>query len=197
MGQYYRIALIKEDEVKVIRPDWIKLMEHARYGNKSMQRVEKILSEWHYRPLWIWDYCQAAPFLWCYEWFEEEDCFYNTEEDWERNWILKREEWKVYYLVNHTRKQFIDMWRQEKKYKDDYWYCVHPLALLCRVDTEEAGWDYHSQFPNFNKQGIWAGDEIWVSVYDWERLEEFKYFDYKDVTDILYFREKEEWVEKK
>jgi hypothetical protein len=83
------------------------------------------------------------------------------------------------------------------KKEDQYGWVVHPLPLLCRVETEEAWWDYHSQFPNYDKLWEWCGDEISVEVYDWERTEEFEYFGYKDMTNVYYFIEKEwrEWPE--
>jgi hypothetical protein len=43
MGQYYKVALIQQQNVKVIQPDGWKLMEHSYYGNLSMKRIEYLL----------------------------------------------------------------------------------------------------------------------------------------------------------
>jgi hypothetical protein len=53
MGQYYKAALIREDEIKVISPSGWKMMEHCWYGNTDMKRVEKLLSEKKWRVIWV------------------------------------------------------------------------------------------------------------------------------------------------
>ena len=186
MGQYYKACLINEKEIKIISPSGWKMMEHSWYGNHDMLRVEKLLSEAHYRVIWLWDYSQCAAFAW--------DSCLQPEKEWDEDYgdsaLLKHEPNKVYYLVNHTRQEYINMNKQEVNddLKDNYWDVVHPLWLLCRADTEEAGGDYHSE-TNQDLLWIWCGDEISVEIYDWDRDEEFKYFEYEDKTDIYFFKE--------
>lgn len=182
MGQYYKACLLNENRVRVITPDWMKIMEHSWYGNTTMRRVEKLLFNNPMSVMWVWDYSQCAPFCWTYKWVWEENWFkvdYNEIED-----LLDREEWKNYFLVNHTRKCYINMTKQEntEEFKSD-WRCVHPLSLLTRCDTEEAWWDYHSDI-NKDKLWIWCWDEIEVVESDSDTLDW-----YTDRTNDLYFKE--------
>lgn len=189
MGQYYRAMLLDKNWPKVYKLNGRKMMEHSRYGNGDMERIEYVLSKNQAHVFWVWDYSNMSALCWWdYKPFEEEEIEYEDKK-------LEHKEGKVYYLVNNTKKEYINMTAQENNEKlrdneNDKWV-VHPLWLLCRAETEEAGWDYHNQFPNFDKQGYWCGDLISVMEVDWDRTEEFKYFNYRDMTDVLYFIEKE------
>lgn len=189
MGQYYRAMLLDKNWPKVYKLNGRKMMEHSRYGNGDMERIEYVLSKNQAHVFWVWDYSNMSALCWWdYKPFEEEEIEYEDKK-------LEHKEGKVYYLVNNTKKEYINMTAQENNEKlrdneNDKWV-VHPLWLLCRAETEEAWWDYHNQFPNFDKQGYWCGDLISVMEVDWDRTEEFKYFNYRDMTDILYFIEKE------
>lgn len=191
MGQYYKAALIREDEIKVISPSGWKMMEHCWYGNTDMKRVEKLLSEKRWRVIWVWDYSQCAAFVWgsCLQPEKEWEDDYEPDELLEMDMDDVNIE-KVYYLVNHTRKEFINMTRQRinKDLDDGQGFVVHPLPLLCRAETEEAWWDYHSEI-NQNLLWIWCWDEISIDIYDWLREDEFKYFEYQDKTDVYFFKE--------
>lgn len=187
MGQYYKACLISPTEdIKVISPKGWKLMEHSWYWNPDMCRVEKLLSEKHYRVIWVWDYSQCAAFAWESNLKpEKERC--EEYEEWE---ILEHKDGKVYYLVNHSCRQYINMTQQEHDdaLKDQWEWVVHPLSLLCRADAESAGWDYHSDI-NQHLLGLWCWDEISVLEVDSSRDEEFKYFEYQNMTDVYFFKE--------
>lgn len=185
MGQYYKACLVSEDEIKVIVPSGIKMMEHCWYGNKGMERVEKLLSEKHYRVMWLWDYSPCASFVWNSPLKEDEEDVSNEEFD-----LLEHKPDKVYYLVNHTRMEYINMTKQEHNddIKDNYWDVVHPLWLLCRLETEEAWWDYRSEI-NQHLLWIWCWDEISVLEVDWEREIELDYYKYQDRTNVYFFKE--------
>ena len=187
MGQYYRAMLLDKNWPKVYKLNGRKMMEHSRYGNGDMERIEYVLSKNQAHVFWVWDYSNMSALCWWdYKPFEEEEIEYEDKK-------LEHKEGKVYYLVNNTKKEYINMTAQENNVwlQDNDKWVVHPLWLLCRAETEEAGWDYHNQFPNYDKQGYWCGDLISVMEVDWDRTEEFKYFNYRDMTDILYFIEKE------
>lgn len=164
MGQYYKVALIRprNNSVKVITPDGWKMMEHSYYWNHSMERVEYLLSLSHYKVMWIWDCAQVAPFVWDLKWEDSEDMFEYEKEEKEYS-RLEHEKGKYYYLVNYTKKEYINMnWQEENEdLKDSFGWVVHPLSLLCRAETENAWWDYRSE------QGeeyiwYWCWDEIWI-----------------------------------
>ena len=189
MGQYYKAMLLNKDWGKIYELNWWKMMEHSWYGNGDMTRIEYILSKCRSNVFWVWDYSQMAPLCWWdYVPFEKEEIEYV-------DFRLEHKEDKIYYLINHTKQQYINMTEQENNewLRDWEKRVVHPLWLLCRADTEEAGWDYHSQFPNYDKQGYWCWDMISVMEVNWDRTEEFKYFNYKDMTSELWFVEKEWW----
>lgn len=170
MGQYYKVALIQQQNVKIIQPEGWKLMEHSYYGNLSMKRIEYLLYKNTTQVMRIGDYSQVAPFVWTYKWEDEEDMWRRDEKD--VDWLLEHDENYYYYLVNSDTKEFINLTDQEKDKDlvDEYWLTVHPLPLLCRAETEEAWWDYHSYF--WKKYiWIWCWDRLYIdrSV---ERLED-------------------------
>lgn len=190
MGQYYKACLISETEVKIIRPDWSKLMEHSYYGNLSMDRVEKILSEWSKRVIWMWDYAECAPFVWHYHW-DEEDWRCSDRDHCKKDLILEKEGWVNYYLINYSKHEFINMGKQKanKKLQDEFGWVVHPLPLLCRATTEEAWWDYHSEI---NRDYIWrwCWDKIYIMISKVELDDALiKEQSIEDMTNILFFKE--------
>ena len=181
MGQYYKACLIQEDNVKVIQPEWMKIMEHSWYGNHTMRRVEKLIFNNPTTIMWVWDYSECAPFCWTYKWKGEENGF---QIDYKEDEILQREEGKNYYLINHSKNVYINMTMQElnKEFQDWDWWVVHPLSLLTRAETEEAWGDYHSDINN-SLLWIWCGDTIEVrDNLDWTSW-------YRDETNDLYFKE--------
>lgn len=186
MGQYYKACLITEDHIKVVRPDGWKMMEHSWYGNTAMKRIEKILYKNPCRVIWVGDYSQCAPFCWEYKQEDEEDINRDAEE--EELDLLKREEDKEYLLINNFRKEYINMTKQEMNeelFQGRWNNVIHPLWLLCRAETEEAGGDYHSEV-GVENIGRWCGDEIYVMEKD-QATEELKYYD--DMTDVYFFKE--------
>lgn len=156
MGQYYRVAMINnEGHLKVIKPSGWKLMEHSYYRNRTMQRIEKLLFRNSWNVMRVWDYAECAPFVWKAECEDTEQRNYDNEYSDEE--ILERQEYWCYYLVNLFKKEFINMTEQEEK-----WLEIHPLPLLCRMETEEAWGDYHSEYGSEH-----IGKRAWdmISVY--------------------------------
>ena len=73
MGQYFKATLIDNEwKVKVVVPSGWKLMEHSRYDNRSMMRVEKLLYREAKNVYWIWDYSIMADLVWKHK-FEDEE----------------------------------------------------------------------------------------------------------------------------
>ena len=194
MGQYFKALLINEEwKAKVINPSGWKLMEHSWYWNHSMMRIEKLLYREAKNVMWIWDYSIMSSVVWKYK-FEDEEDKMRGEERYLDSELLQRKEWDYYYLVNHFSHEFINMTKQEmnKDYQNSYWRVVHPLPLLTRAETEEAGWGYYSEI---NREYIWKWCWDMISIYhgeDWVELEkrlEEKWF--KDMTNIYFFKEEE------
>ena len=187
MWQYYKACLIHEvSGIKIIEPSGCKLMEHSWYGNADMLRVEKLLSERRHKVIWMGDYAQCAAFVWWSDLKPEKE----RDVDYKDDEILQHQDGKVYYLINHTRCEYINMTAQENNsgLKDKWDGVIHPLPLLCRADTEEAGGDYHWDI-NHELQGIRCGDEIAVLEVDADRAESFKQLGYTDKTDVYIFKE--------
>lgn len=187
MWQYYKACLVHNvQDIKIISPGGRKLMEHSWYGNEDMLRVEKLLTEHRYSVIWLWDYSQCAAFAWGSNLKEEKD----RDQDYEEGMLLNRKEGMVYYLLNHTRCEYINMTEQENnpELKDGYGSVIHPLPLLCRADTEEAGGDYHAEL-NKDLQGIWCGNEIQVVEVPAERAKDIEWLSYEDKTNEYFFKE--------
>ena len=188
MGQYFKAALIDNEwKVKVINLNGSKLMEHSRYWNESMMRVEKLLYRDARNVMRIWDYSVLAPMVWKHKFEDEED---RREDRYTNDEILKRNWWDYYYLINKSSKEFINMTRQEmnKKLQNDRWRVVHPLPLLTRAETEEAWWGYHS---DIWREHIWKRCWDIISIYHFENpLESNLELDwYRDMTNIYFFKE--------
>lgn len=191
MGQYYKACLITELDFRVIEPNWSKLMEHSYYWNLTMKRVEKLLSMWSRRVIWMWDYAECSPLCRTYRSDSNEDRFWADYDKCDKELLLEREEWKNYYLLNYSKGEFINMTRQEmnKDLQDSFWWVVHPLPLLTRATTEFAGWDYHSEL-NLDKLWRWCWDKIYIMSSE-EELEKYliSQQEMKDMTDVLCFKE--------
>ena len=189
MGQYYKAMLVDNEwEVKVVEPSGCKLMEHSWYWNESMRRIEALLYRQAKNVMWIWDYSQIACVCWKHKFKDEEDAY--NEEYTDTDLLAINVDYD-YFLVNEFTHEYINMTRQQmnKELQDWYWTVVHPLPLLCRAETEEAGWDYHS---DINKEYIWIWCWDVISVSAWERTAMEKALaerNYVDKTDIYFFKE--------
>ena len=92
MGQYFKAALIDNEwGVKVVNLNGWKLMEHAWYGNRSMQRVEKLLYREAKNVYWIWDYSMLSSFVWKHKFEDEEEKMWDYKWEWYKDEdLLKR-----------------------------------------------------------------------------------------------------------
>lgn len=57
------------------------------------------------------------------------------------------------YIINHDTKEFVD---KSKMPKDGDGWKLHPLPLLTAEGNGRGGGDYHSEYPNYDKVGIWS-----------------------------------------
>jgi hypothetical protein len=198
MGQYYKAVAITEKTMHIVVPDWLKIMEHSYYDNFAVMRMEYLLSKQPRKVMWIWDYSATAPFVWTHKretdienWIYVEDLF-RISKEWREDELsfLERDPTKIYYLRNITRNEYINMNRQEvnKEIQDSMWWVVHPLPLLCRAESGESWWDYHSEI-NKDKLWLWCWDLITIDVVSNPIDECLSADGYKDMTDILYFKE--------
>jgi hypothetical protein len=171
MGQYYKAILLKElkdgktkEEIKTWFNSWdyecgLKLMEHSWMKNPFVKAVETKLSEEPQRVVWAGDYADE----------EEDSVFINSEGEEEKYtlYTLASDETKLgdkvkpkhfRYVVNHTKKTFVD---KNKVPKDNDGWRIHPLPLLTVEGNNRGGGDFRGESPLI---GIWARDLISVST---------------------------------
>jgi hypothetical protein len=169
MGQYYIAIFLAEKNTTekeynrlYIEPHRYdsgnKLMEHAYVENTMMKSVETLLCPegifYKSRVVWAGDYAQSEEI--------DGDNLYNMTEYVENaNKYLKElptlTENSYPYIVNHTKKQYVD---KEKCNKSSSGYTIHPLALLTNESNGLGGGDYHGT--NEALCGTWARDTISV-----------------------------------
>jgi hypothetical protein len=168
MGQYYIVIFLAEKNTKekeyirlYIEPHRYdsgnKLMEHSYVENTMMKSIETLLCPegifYKSRVVWAGDYADSE---------EDGDNLYNMTEYVENaNKYLKElptlTENCYRYIVNHTKKQYVD---KEKCNKSSSGYTIHPLALLTNESNGLGGGDYHGT--NEALCGTWARDTISV-----------------------------------
>ncbi len=68
---------------------------------------------------------------------------------------LSLEEQQRYFLINHTKKLYVDY---SKLPKDKDGWIVNPLPLLTALGNGRGGGDYYEDRPDYDKVGIWAHD---------------------------------------
>jgi hypothetical protein len=169
MGQYYKVIILADNTVhatvdgtsnkKEIIRFWIcpgsyrngmKLMEHSYYNNNLLKAVHHLLSpDGHFymsRIIWAGDYADGEK--------ETGQNLYHMAESKESSFFPPVDSTKYSYLVNHTKKEYVDM----KKLNYDEDYIIHPLPLLVAEGNGRGGGDYYS--PNEEMCGRWARDII-------------------------------------
>ena len=168
MGQYYKPVNTESKEwvfshdIKsrckrydgkiVMIGNGLKLMEHSWMLNDFMRAVESLLipgGAWYKKPIvWAGDYAD-----------HEENSDQNLYGMCEDNTKLKpkplsKVESKSYqYIVNHTKKEFVD---KNKVPSKDGW-TIHPLSLLTCEGNGRGGGDFHGEGKVI---GRWSRDVI-------------------------------------
>jgi hypothetical protein len=128
----------------------LKLMEHSYVGNRFVAMVEQKLLSRSQRLVWAGDYADndtsADKNLFTIatekEAKEETKAKYEAKED------TEAKENTIQYLVNHDKKQIVDLNTFIKK--------VHPLPILTAEGNGRGGGDYVGRGP----VGEWARDHI-------------------------------------
>ncbi|WP_418420173.1 hypothetical protein [Alistipes indistinctus] len=167
MGQYYHAVVLPPQSKKLtiagafIPGDykmWCKLMEHSWAENDFVRTVERHFSPgerfYKHRLVWAGDYADHEP-------GHDTDLYDLCE-----NKSIKSkidpvgDEFK--YLVNHTRKVYVDKTAMPKD--SDGWQ-VHPLPLLTCEGNGRGGGDYFHDDPEVMLHvGSWARDIISVET---------------------------------
>lgn len=191
MGQYYRAVLIAEDGTRrIMTPDvyndGYKLMEHSWIGDDFVNAVLAEIDNNPHHLAWMGDYANTAPD----NGKNFNDGFVkNTEElldiydgVWTGNgkipcvspesnhpYLLTGKDADC-FIVNLTKKCFIDMQAYVDINTSDGSWCVNPLPILTSIGNGQGGGDYHGLGEDF--AGTWAFDKIYVTALKPRHLEE-------------------------
>lgn len=182
MGQYYQVVYknnkgkIKYYDRTLIRDGkgeytMVKLTEHSWFYNEFVNSMchQIYNSKNKIRIIWMGDY--ANEFLDEYpETFNNydtvdllnmyEECWHNEST---KTLPIKYIDFDLHnkYLINHTKKQFINcsMYYKENVIKE---WCIHPLPLLTCIGNGCGGGDYRYPTEDSTPEfvGTWAWDEI-------------------------------------
>ena len=172
MGQYYRPITLFDNKLNVYNRDvdgdytMAKLMEHSWICNSLCSCIAEKFYHRKGRLAWVGDY------------YDELDLPLPNGKKLTNKQVWRRKgrglRYKGFciehkYLVNHTKHICIDVDKYIKKAKDKSGYVAFPLSLLTALGNGRGGGDYHDCYPNFDKVGSWAWDEISIEdepMYD-------------------------------
>lgn len=186
MGQYYVPLLVSENnEVMALSAhnfeNGMKLMEHSWIGNDLVNAAYALIFGKPKKVAWIGDYAmdqdnpeeaytKVMPLgdfqkYYTMAWGDEK-----TKEipSLPRSYFSRRglsildHSTRGMYLINHSRKAFIDLeeyiWKCTIKTGDMQGYCVNPLPLLNACGNGRGGGDFRKGNQGYENVGIWAFD---------------------------------------
>ena len=176
MGSYYQATIIEPDNSAYMYNTHslnigLKLMEHSYVNNEYCKHIISLL---HNNP---------QPLVWLCDYHESDD---TTKHTWvtaeELNISEALDDFKDnnYWIINHTKKCYIDMHKLSNLYTSD-WH-IHPIPILCNSDTQsQGGGDFH---PEDSRRATWCEDII--SSIEPSNQE---FIEFTDVTEDCLFYE--------
>lgn len=174
MGQYYApVSLDKKQWIySHTYQNGLKIMEHSYVGNDFVGAVERLLipgGDWYKtRIIWAGDYADE----------EVSGEFYKLDESGKprtinslaHQWdevapkpLTWAEREKYPYLLNHSKKQYVNMQNLDGKdntleaFDQEDTYLIDPLPLLTAEGNGRGGGDFHGED---SRIGTWARDTI-------------------------------------
>jgi hypothetical protein len=180
MGQYYHpISLGKDNKPKgwvyshdikevITRDDGqkftcgsgLKLMEHSWLENKFVQTIENLLTEgqpWYKTPIvWAGDYADNEKDF-------DGNLYDLCSDDLKTTKAGKKLPKKFRYIVNHTKKEYVDKTKVPGGKGEWADWKIHPLPLLTAEGNNRGGGDYRGEDPN-GLIGSWARNIISVET---------------------------------
>lgn len=180
MGQYYRPILLAEDKktplFNIYTWDFhsgMKLTEHSYIGNAVLGAIEKTIYDNPTCLVWAGDYADVE--------VDNTDNLYfisevvgesitltklNKKSKIKIDSLVKKlslfSENKCQYIINYSKKQFVDKSKCPYYKWREYKYALHPLALLTAEGNGRGGGDYEGT--NMELVGSWSRDFISVSA---------------------------------
>lgn len=175
MGQYFRAVVLapktNKTEIKASFISWDyesgdKQMEHAWRKNPYVMTVESHFIKggelYMHALVWAGDYAGNEP--------NKDDNLYHLAREMARKGKCRKLPTTYRYVVNHTKRQFVD---KDAVPVNNGWQ-IHPLPLLTAEGNEDAGGEYHSDYPDHHLIEVWARDIISIEETSPEGYSELK-----------------------
>lgn len=164
MGQYYRAVLVDSQGNSTVFNRKVdgeytlaKLTEHSWWLNEFVSTITKMLYHNPRKVAWVGDYCndkgtRLAKALHKVAWGEDVDGI-----------GVKKDEMFLdgLFLVNHTKKCYMNCAEFKKNSIDSDGWVMHPLPLLTAIGNGLGCGDYRGV--NVNDIGTWCFDTIEVT----------------------------------
>lgn len=183
MGQYYKIYAEKDGNVKVwdvteLASCGIKLMEHSWLSNKGIGIImREIMDNGPYKIIWCGDYADSDDE---FQKIEGHEGIYKATWGDDRANKLEKEPFVTNcYLVNESKKCYVNMAAYIEAQPEGYEGGIHPLPLLTAAGNGAGCGDYYGDC--LDKVGSWMYDEISVT--------ENEPVGYRDITEEIKFFE--------
>ena len=170
MGQYYKAYVKRPNQRPKIIDPWAyengaKLTEHSWLGNRFANAVVSYIENQPAQVAWVGDYsterdnngnvCEDNVFRTCWS----DDTYAYKINIYDQNLFKKGDETiGEGFLVNHTKKQVIDMTKYVSLAKDRDGWSINPLCLITAVGNGLGGGDYRGM--NMEMVGYWTMDVI-------------------------------------
>lgn len=178
MGQYYVPVLKRKGKITVydnyLKGDvecynGLKLTEHSWLGNRWIDTIASQLYNTKCKVAWIGDYSDHPDELF---WEHQDDITF----DFVWNHARVRPPYHVVnlkdkFLINHTKKLYIDMKKYIENSIDNDGFVAHPLPLLTAVGNGKGGGDYYGIYEEI--VGTWAWDELSIKDKPLKGCKEF------------------------
>lgn len=165
MGQYYKPLAMNERGNPVFGwcnahsyDNGLKLMEHSWLGNNFVCSVESLLvlgGAWYMKPIvWAGDYAED-------EGKTTKNLYQLCTEKNEVNPTIQIDKVTYPYIVNHSKKLYVDKGKVPGGKTGWEDYHIHPLPLLTAEGNGQGGGDFFGKDPN-GLIGSWARNIISV-----------------------------------
>lgn len=173
MGQYFKAAVINGREIKTYScMGFLKLMEHSYLFNPVVNQVMAEILDFPCRVIWVGDYAHLSENLPVDKSLLQKISGSKDEKEWDSEYSeyradLSHEDVNQYiedlseaYLVNLSKKVFIDLSKLKKREDDKP--KIHPLPILTSCGKGIGSGDYDGN--HMELVGSWANDVI-MSTY--------------------------------
>jgi hypothetical protein len=160
MGQYYKPCILAKNKKTVLQ--WVcswtfgsglKLMEHSWAKNPFVRAVESLIYQYPQHIVWGGDYAENCK-------GRKSTTYDRCNDNNEVKPETKLTDKETRFVVNHTKKQYVD---KTKVPKDNDGWRIAPLPLLTCEGNLSGGGDYYGEADK-HLVGTWARDLISIET---------------------------------